>query len=191
MNKKLLLSIAAIGLLLAACAPGAAPAPSEATPSPQVIEPTPTSSPVPAMGPKPGITFDGTIETSGKAKSGTLKFTISEDGFFIASLGVTLNDLQCDGLSAGSYSDFLGTLRASVTDGKFTASLPAMGGMISNFKQEYKPRPTLASLSDVGKIEGAFISPTEASGTIKIFLGIPMSRTACEFGNFDWSAKGK
>jgi hypothetical protein len=144
-----------------------------------------------AVNPKPGAKLAGTIEMGEKAKSGEIIFAVTEDGGAITSLIVTLNDVTCDGLTAGMYSDFLGTIRVPVTNGRFTGSLPAMGGQIKNFMiPSLKPWPTVASLSKAGAIEGSFSSPTEASGTITIYLGIPGSKLACPLGTFRWSARG-
>ena len=130
--------------------------------------PTPTEQATPTSGgeviPKPGATLTGPIEISGKASSGTISLTISEDGASVTSVSITLNDLECDGFSAGSYS------------AERQGSFPVTGGAFS------------ASLSDIGTIEGLFTSPTEASGTIDLVLEIPYAGTF-ELGTWNWSAK--
>jgi len=130
--------------------------------------PTPTEQATPTSGgeviPKPGATLTGPIEISGKASSGTISLTISEDGASVTSVSITLNDLECDGFSAGSYS------------AERQGSFPVTGGAFS------------ASLSDIGTIEGLFTSPTEASGTINLVLEIPYAGTF-ELGTWNWSAK--
>jgi len=135
----------------------------QATPTP-----TPTRQATPTPGgeviPKPGATLTGPIEISGKASSGTISLTISEDGASVTSVSITLNDLECDGFSAGSYS------------AERQGSFPVTGGAFS------------ASLSDIGTIEGLFTSPTEASGTINLVLEIPYAGTF-ELGTWNWSAK--
>ena len=117
-----------------------------------------------SVAPKSGATFTGSIEISGKASSGTIRFSISGDGASITSVSITLKDLKCDGFSAGSM-----TQEASgsfiVTKGNFTASP-----------------------SGIGKLEGRFTSPTEANGTIDITLTIPFSGP-CSLGEWRWSAK--
>lgn len=166
-RKRLRRLLVVLGLILAACAPKAtpvAPTPVEATPTLKPVEATPT--PVPIVGPQPGANLAGAIEISGKASSATIFLTISEDGSSIASVGIALTDLKCDGFSAGSMLQQLG--------GPF----PVAEGNI------------VASLSGGGEIMGRFTSPTEASGTINLILEIPFGGT-CELGTWDWSAKAE
>ena len=146
-----------------------------------------------AANPQPGAKLAGAIEMGEKAKSGEIIFAVSEDGGAITGLIITLNDVACDGFTAELYRSFLGTMRVPVTNGQFTGPLPALGIgniEIKNFTiPSLKPWPTVASLSEAGAIEGSFSSPTEASGTITIYLGIPGSKLACPLGTFRWSAR--
>jgi len=68
-----------------------------------------------------------------------------------------------------------------------------MGGEVKNYKLESSPFafPTVASLKECGAIEGRFFTPTEARGTIKIYLGVLLSKSACELGTFPWNAKSE
>lgn len=158
---KLWLLLVIVGLILAACAPKATPV------APMPVEATPTLSPAAILGPQPGATFSGPIEISGKASSGTISFTISDDGDSITSVSVLLSDLECDGMSAGSMET-----RASgpfpVTDGELAASP-----------------------SNLGEIEGQFTSSTEAVGTINLRLEFSVldQKIVCELGTWGWSAE--
>ncbi len=162
-RKSLWLLLVMLGLILTACAPKAtpvAPTPVEATPKPPEATPTP----VPVLEPQPGATLTGAIKISGKATSGTISLTISEDGASITSVGITLMDLTCDGFSAGSMTK------------KSEAPFPVAQGNI------------VASPPGLGEIKGRFTSPTEANGTVNLTLEIPFAGT-CELGIWDWSAK--
>jgi len=96
------------------------PMPIEATPTPKPVEVTPTPSQVPILGSQPGATFSGPIEISGKASSGAISFAVSEDGASITSVSVTLKDVKCDGMSAGSMETTTSG-PFPVTDGKIAA----------------------------------------------------------------------
>jgi len=178
--KKLWLLLVIVGLILAACTQKSTPVvpvPVDAAPTSKPIEPTPvptakpvevtpTPSQVSALGLQPGAAFSGPIKISGKASGGTISFTISEDGTSI-TLDITLSNLKCDGMTAGSMStQASGPL--SITDGSFSASF-----------------------SNIGEVEGRFASPTEASGTINLSWKISIlgQTTACELGTWDWSAE--
>jgi len=164
-RKSLWFLLVMLGLILTACAPKAtpvAPTPVEATPKPPEATPTP----VLILGPQPGAILTGPIEISGKATSGTITLTISEDGSSIASVSIALVELKCDGFSAGSMTQEMGG-PFPVAEGNISASLP--GG---------------------GELKGRFISPTEASGTINLVLEIPLAGT-CDLGRWDWSAKAE
>jgi len=122
---------------------------------------TPSGGPV---APKGGATFTGPIEISGKASSGTISFSISEDGALITSVTVTLKDLKTETFSAGSMTQ------------ESRSPFPVTDGNLA------------ASLSGIGAIEGRFTSPTKASGTIDITLEIPFSGP-CRLGECRWSAQ--
>ncbi len=146
-----------------------------------------------AVNPQPGIQMSGVIEVGEKARSGAIIFAVSEDGTAITKLSIRLNDVTCDGFTAGYLRGWVGDVwRVPVTNGSFKGPLPALGGEYRNFTvPSLKPWPTVASLSTVGAIEGSFSSPTEASGTITIYLAIPdFTKTACPLGTFRWSAPG-
>ena len=181
-RKNLMQNIWGIGLtllLLFGCSPQAtltptpvsptpiAPTPIEATPTPKLVEVTPTPSQVPILGSQPGVTFSGPIEISGKASSGAISFVVSEDGASITSVSVTLKDVNCDGMSAGSMETTTSG-PFQVTDGKFAASP-----------------------SNLGEIMGQFTSSTEAVGTIHVRLEFSVlgQTTVCELGTWNWSAK--
>lgn len=122
---------------------------------------------MPTLESQPGATFSGPIEISGKASSGVINFTISEDRTLLTSVRVTLKDVKCDGMSAGSME----TTAAGpfqVNDGKFSASP-----------------------SNLGEINGQFNSSTEAVGTIHVRLEFSIlgQKTVCELGTWNWSAK--
>jgi hypothetical protein len=161
----LFLGLAALALVLAACAGN--------------------------VNPPPGASFSGAIDVGEKASSGAISFKVSEDGASITDLDITLRELKCDGLSAGRVHDYLGDMQISITDGKFSASIPAMGREVENYKLDTPPSafPTVASLDNVGQIDGKFSSSTQASGTIKIHMWVVMTDRACELGTFPWKAE--
>ena len=116
------------------------------------------------VAPQANGTLTGPIEISGKASSGTITLTVSEDGKSITFVTVLLKDLKCDGFSAGSSSTGV------------AVKFPVAGGNLNG------------SPPSLGKISGHFSSPTEASG--KVDLKWDMGGVApCELGEWKWSAK--
>jgi hypothetical protein len=148
-----------------------------------------------AAAPKPGAAFSGAIEVGNKASSGALSFGIAENGTALTNLHTSLQKANCnDMITMGSVEDYTSNPGITITDGGFEGSLPAMGGMVTDYS--FHPGDSFPSpVPDpytVGKITGRFTSPTSASGTITIFLGAAMSGgVVCELGTFDWSATGK
>ncbi|MBM3157305.1 MAG: hypothetical protein FJ004_08495 [Chloroflexi bacterium] len=126
-----------------------------------------STSDVGTASPKAGATFTGPIEITGKAESGTITLTISEDGASVASVSVVLNNLKCDGFSAGSMNKSVST-PFPVTNGSFATSL-----------------------SGIGDIAGSFTTMTKASGTVDLVLQIPFSSATCELGEWHWSAEAE
>ena len=82
-----------------------------------------------------------------------------------------------------------GTL-TQVNDGKFSSALPAMSGIVEEYNLAGSPFnwPEVPDLRKAGLIEGQFTSPTEVSGTNKIYLAALGAGRACELGVFDWQA---
>ena len=157
-----------------------------------VVFPTACGSPSPTpVTPQSGAHLVGSIETGEKAGSGQISFFVHESDGSIIKLTIVLTDVKCDGFTAGQIEGWVGDVwRAQVTGGSFKEPLPALGGLWRNFTlPSQKPWPTVAPGARPGEIEGSFSSPTEASGTIEIFLSIPDSRKACPLGRFAWSAK--
>lgn len=144
-----------------------APKPIVATPTPIPVEVTPTPRQVPTLGAQPSAVFGGPIEISGKASSGAISFAVSEDRASITSVSVTLKDVKCDGMSAGSME--------TTTSGPFPVT-------------DYK---LAASASNLGEIKGQFTSSTEAVGTIHLRLEFSVlgQTTVCELGTWNWSAE--
>ena len=144
-----------------------APMPIVATPTLKPVEVTPAPSQLPILGSQPGATFSGPIEISGKASSGAISFAVSVDGASIISMSVTLKDVKCDGMSAGSME--------TTTSGPF----PVTDGKLA------------ASPSNLGEIKGQFTSSTEAVGTIHLRLEFSIlgQTTVCELGTWNWSAR--
>lgn len=116
--------------------------------------------------PTPGATYGGPIEISGTASSAVISLVISADGASISSVGVTLTDLKTETFSAGSMTKEV-TGNIPISDGTFTGSL-----------------------SGLGTIEGQFITPTEASGKVKLKVEIPLS-TPADLGEFAWTASAE
>lgn len=141
--------------------------------------------------PAPGASFSGIINMGDKASSGAISFNISEDGASIIDLNIILNELKCDGLSAGRVHDYLGGLLTSIKGGRFSSSIPAVGREVENYNLDKSPSefPTVTSLDTVGQIEGKFSSATKASGTIKIYMWVVFTDRACELGEFPWEAE--
>ena len=145
--------------------------------------------------PKPGASFSGTINVGDKAGSGSLSFSISEDGTKLANLTTSLQKANCkDMITMGSVEDYDSNPSITITNGVFEAPLPAMGGEVWDYK--FNPGnsfPTpVPNPYTIGKITGRFTSTTTANGTITIYLGAPMSGgVVCELGTFEWSAAAK
>ena len=156
------------------------PPPDTPTPEPPTDTPTPeppTDTPTPAIiNPEPGTTFTGAMEISqpgdeGTAESGSLEFTITDDGKALASVSISLTEFKCSVTSGGATS--------VVESGGFTTSLigpyPMVEGKIET------------AFNESGTLHGQFTSPTEANGTIDLVLitnGLP-----CDFGMWEWSAE--
>jgi hypothetical protein len=167
--------------------------------------------------PAPGVDFHGTIDLGDKASSGMLSFKISADGASIEDFAISLADVKCEGLTAGKLSVSLGGTLTTVTEGQFSATLPAFGtgsggGMlksagsmssttsgpggtrsieIENYNLEGSPSdwPAVADPEKAGQIDGQFSSPTQGSGKITIYLAAIGSEYACALGTFDWKAE--
>ena len=117
--------------------------------------------------PKPGASLTGPIDIkSEKASSGAINFTISDDGTSVTWISITLNDVDVGVFTAGSMSQ------------EKSISIPVSGGAFSD------------SVDGMGKIEGRFTSPTEASGTINLALDVYQVGPV-EFGTWNWSAKAE
>jgi len=132
--------------------------------TPSGEEETTPKSATESVAPRGGATFTGQIAISGKASSGKIEFTVSGDGTSISSVSITLDNLNCNGFSAGSMTQEISGSYA-ITEGNFTASS-----------------------SSIGTLEGRFTSSTQASGTIDITLDIPFSGP-CSLGEWRWSAE--
>jgi len=115
------------------------------------------------MVPQPNGTLTGPIEISGKASSGTITLTVSEDGKSLTFVTIALKDLKCDGFSAGSSSTGV-AVTLPVDDGNLNGSLPSLG-----------------------KMSGHFSSPTEASGKVDLKWDTG-GAAPCELGEWKWSA---
>jgi hypothetical protein len=148
----------------------------------------------PAATPKPlpGASFSGAIDVGDKASSGMLSFKVSDAGTAITDLRISLENANCNNMiTMGSVMDFMSNPGITITDGAYEGSLPAMGGMVKDYRfnpGDSFPTP-VPNPNTVGKIAGHFTTPTAASGTITIFLGAAMSGgIVCELGTFDWSS---
>ena len=145
--------------------------------------------------PAPGASFSGAIDMGDKASNGTLSFAISADGASITGVNFTLQELQCGGLTIGRIHDNLGGMLISMSDGGFSAPLPAMGSSQFTESQDYNLTsspfdfPSFADMGSVGQFEGKFSSAKHASGTINIYIWAIMTDRACELGKFTWEAE--
>jgi hypothetical protein len=144
--------------------------------------------------PKPGASFNGAIDVGDKASSGTLSFNVTETGTAISNLRISLQSANCKNMiTMGSVSDYQSNPGITITNGSFESPLPAMGGMVTDYKfnpGDSFPTPVPDPYT-VGKFTGRFTKPTTASGTITIFLGAAMSGgIVCELGTFNWNATG-
>ena len=144
-----------------------------------------------AAKPAPGTSFSGTIDMGSKASSAEISFKISDNGTSIEDLNTAINQLKLDGLTAGQVFDYHGGFLTSIEDGKFSASIPVVGGSVKNYNLDKSPSEfqTVTDLNDIGKIEGKFLSATKASGTIKIYMWLLLTDYAVEVGEFSWEAE--
>src|SRR3972149_3012155 len=151
MNKHVLILLAVLAVILAACGPTAVP------PDPKVITtqpaseataPVPPPTEVPVAKSKPGGTYAGLIQMGDKATMATINLTISPEGDKITKVGVAFSDLKCDDFEV---STMITTDEAGfqLSEGKF---------QISSGK--------------IGAISGEFTSPGEAGGAVG--LSIPL-----------------
>jgi hypothetical protein len=185
-NIKLLrqiITIAVIFFLLAAC--------SSATTKGTEVGAL-TTKKIKAVDPQPGAVFSAVIAAGDKASSGALSFKISESGTVINDLRISLENANCNNMiTMGSVMDFMSNPGISIAGGAFEGSLPAMGGMVTNYRfnpGDSFPTPVPDPMT-VGKIAGRFTTPIAASGKITIFLGAAMSGgIVCELGTFDWNS---
>lgn len=148
--------------------------------------------------PLPGATFQGAIETGARAGSGAIDFAVSEDGASIADLGLTLTDVDCDGLTLGSTHDQYGGSLTPIESGRFSGAIPAVGTGGFSTSSDYSVDaeafasfPAVADLASVGHLEGEFSSAEEAAGTITIHIWVIGTDMACELGTFPWSASAQ
>lgn len=124
------------------------------TPPPPTPTPTPT-----VIQPEPGVTIIGHITTD-NASDARFTLKVSDDGQSFVSLGYSFTDLNCEGFSAGSSSGS-GDFHAPITDGVF----------------EIKS-------SSIGDINGKFISPVAAEGTVHLLFFDGQA----ECGTWEWSS---
>src|SRR4030042_6178964 len=96
-TRKLCLAVSALLLIFfmvtifIGCTKGEVTTPAGTTTTPAGTTTNPNAG---SVSPKPGATFSGSIEITGKASSGTIEFSISEDGASVTSVSVTLKDLK-------------------------------------------------------------------------------------------------
>ena len=143
--------------------------------------------------PEPGAQFSGTIDMGANAKSGSIHFSISSGGDALENLEIVVNDLTCKKMTVGKARDSQAGPNIPVANGRFNSPIPAIGRISENYNLGTSPDdfPVIDSLDTVGKIDGAFASPTQASGKITIFMWVIMTDRACELGTFDWVAEVK
>lgn len=143
--------------------------------------------------PTPGTSFSGSIDMGNKASSATISFKISDDGTFIENLSTSIIDLKVDGLTAGRVSDNRNTKLALIENGKFSASIPAVGAIVENYKIDKSPSEfqTVTDIDNIGQIEGKFLSLNKSSGTIKIYMWLILTDYAVEIGEFFWEAQAQ
>jgi len=119
-------------------------------------------------GPQPGAIFSGPIDIHDEgASSGTLTLTIAADGASIATVGLSLKDFHCGGMSAGE-STMISAANAPLTDA------------------------IDVTVDTIGEIHGRFESATTASGTIHLTPGVMHGLgefEPCELGTFNWTAE--
>lgn len=151
--------------------PTATPIPPTATPVPPTPTPIPpTDTPTPmVVQPQPGAVLIGEAEDSEDAKGTVVYFKVSGDGASIVTAGFGfVGPGQCDGITLEGGALF----NAKSVDGPF----PITEGGFE------------IPLPKGGELKGQFISPTEASGTIKA-VGEYASVASCEIGPSKWNAK--
>ena len=128
----------------------------EFTSTPPLPTPSPT---LEVIQPKPGGTIIGSITTE-NASQARFTLKVSDDGQSFVSLSYSFTDIKCEGFSSGSSSGW-GDLNAPITDGIF----------------EIKG-------SSIGDINGKFISPIEAEGSIHLLFFDGQA----ECGTWNWSS---
>ena len=117
--------------------------------------------------PMAGATYSGTIAVAAdKASSATLSFKASDDSTAITSISISMSNVKCKTMSAGSLSQTI--------QGNFN-----LDGSNINIQSD-----------QLGEIKGKFTSETEASGTFNIVLKnkIMGATMLCELGTWDWKA---
>ena len=141
--------------------------------------------------PTPGASLSGSIDMGNKASSATISFKISEDGASIEDLETTINDLKLEGLAAGQVYDYHGGFLTSIENGRFSVSIPVVGGSVKDYKLDKSPSEfqTVTDLDNIGQIEGKFLSTTKASGTIRIYMWLLLTDYAVEVGEFSWEVE--
>jgi hypothetical protein len=146
------------------------------------------------VSPANGAMFNGTISTGEKAKSGTISFSVSQDGTSLTQLGITLDELKCGALTIGRIHDNLGEVQVSLVGGSFSGSIPALGAAQFTESQDYSMAASpfdftaFEDMSKVNQLDGKFTSATHASGTIHLYVQAVMTDRACELGEFTWEA---
>ncbi len=159
--------------------PTATSVPPTATPEPPTPTPEPpTATPTPAVvNPQPSAAFSGDLKSDETTSSGVINFKVSNDGNSISEgeiklTGASLKPIECSGGSLEGMSELTQSLKGPfpVEDGKVNASL-----------------------AEGGELKGAFTSPTEANGTIKVVVNITIFSNSiiCDFGMWNWKAKAQ
>lgn len=142
--------------------------------------------------PEAGATFSGAVESRGTG-SFTVEFAISAEGTTLEHFQVhwdkwspertgsnTSDSVEMQGMSLVRF-DVLGQAGLPVNDGSFTFSVEdsESGDSESSHSSHLWGVFALA-------VEGWFISPTQAAGTLK--LVVEKERTTCDLGVFTWTA---
>jgi hypothetical protein len=131
-----------------------------------------------ASQPQPGVTLSGEIEASDIADSATINLKVSEDGTSITQVDVAITNVSVE-CSSDAAS---GSIESDSSEMSFMGPYPITEGAVD------------ASLSNDGKLQGMFTSPTEANGTINIISKQPDGAGGsmlCNFGTWEWSATAK
>ena len=130
----------------------------------------------PAIRPMPSVILVGNLERYRAKGSGTISLQVSKDGTSINHINLIIKDTTTDCVNVNDSTGKMGF-------GGFKLPLTGL------FPIDHAK--FMVNISRKGKLEGKFISATEAEGSVRLILEPAMfgGLHTCDFGTWSWDAK--